>query len=175
MSKEEDSEIVISGKAEIIDPPNHLKEKAGSGGIPKHCIEKAESFLQDNDIDFLPFAHQHLKDIENSLKKLKETQNPEKQKHHLSTIIEDIMHIKAHGGMFKCGIMSKISAITLTFLEDVEDIHEDIFQIINAHNDSIKLITKLGIKDDGGTQGTALIKELTNATLRYQKKHSNTK
>ena len=143
-------DINFEEEVEILDLPNHLKEKAGEGGISDHFLEKAEGFIRDNDIDFAPFALQHLTIIDDTLKELKEETKHKKQKKLLSTIIENIMHIKAHGGMFSYSIMSKISGLTLTFLDDIEHINEELFEIIEAHSNSSYLIINNKITGDGG-------------------------
>lgn len=171
MSEEEPNEIIFSDKVEIFEPPNVLKQKAGSGGIAEHFIEKAEGFIRNNDIDFIPFAEEHIEKIESAFESLIISTTPGKQKTFLDEIVENIMLIKAHGGMFKYGVMSRISGVTLSFLEDAEVINDDMFQIIAAHNNTIKLIIKHDIKGDGGAHGSALLDELRKAIGRHAKKY----
>lgn len=159
--------------AEFITPPNVLKEKAGDGGIPLRLIENAQAFIKNNDIDYSPYASDLIDEIQKLLKELKETDNRRTQKHILQFIIENIMHIKAHGGMFGYNIMTTIAGKTLTFLDDDKKINEDLFNIIEAHNISIKLIISHKNKGDGGAEGKALVTELDQAINRYLKKYND--
>lgn len=168
MSKDDkDSEV------EIINPPNILKEKIGNGGLPQQLIERAQEFINENDIDYSPFATENIETIENALTKLKQEENIAQKKKLLDKIIENIMHIKAHGGMFGYSIMSEISGSALTFLEATDSFNKDLYQIIEAHNHSITLIIKHSLKGNGGDQGQSLLKEFQSVTTRYQKKYND--
>jgi len=157
----------------IIEVPNQLKEKAGEGKNPSMlAIKEAEMFIKNNDIDFKPMARRHLKLIDADFAKLKESTNEEEKKELYASIIDNIMQIKAHGGMFHYQIMSDIANVVLNFLDTTDVMNEDMFQIIEAHNNSIRIIIKRNIKGDGGVPGKEIIDELTKATKRYHKKHS---
>lgn len=164
---------IYGEEAEFTMPHNYLKEKAGDGGIPQHLIESAQTFIRDNTIEYAPYASDHITEIEQSLKELKNENDSKKQKEWMQKIIQHIMHIKAHGGMFDYDIMSDIASKTLTFLEDVEQINEDLFDIIEAHNVSIKLIINHNNKGNGGTEGKALDDEMKRVIGRYTKKYNN--
>jgi len=161
----------------IINVPNPLKEKAGedNGKSPMIAIKEAQLFMTNNDIDFKPMARRHLKEIETYFEKLKETKDDDEKNEFLNKIIENIMQIKAHGGMFHYQIMSDIANVVLHFLDNDIDFNQDLYQIIEAHNNSIRIIIKRDIKGDGGIPGKAIIDELTMVTKRYHKKYSKKK
>lgn len=150
-----------------------LKEKAGNGGIPKHLLDDAHSHMCENDIDFRSMATKHLEIIDEQLKKLNTFKDEHEQQVAFETIIENIMQIKAHGGMFNYEVMSQIAGIALSFLEDAKEINEDLLKLIEAHNNSIRLVIARNIKGDGGEQGQAIVSELQKAVTRYSKKHNN--
>ena len=154
-------------------PTKSLKEKAGDGGIPKHLLDDAQYHIRDNDIDFRPMATKHLKIIDDNFQIMKSSTDDSKKQENFKVIVENIMQIKAHGGMFNYDVMSQIAAITLHILENAKEINEDLFQLIEVHNNSIKLVIARNIKGNGGEQGQAIVNELEKATLRYSKKYSS--
>src|SRR5688572_10224975 len=42
--------------AELLTPPNRLKEKVGSGGIDEAVLVKAQELLENNTVDFRPIS-----------------------------------------------------------------------------------------------------------------------
>lgn len=159
-------------KSNLIEVPNVLKDKAGEGGeMPIMAIKEAQMFITSNDIDFKPMASRHLKEIDADFKSFQETEDKKGKDEYLKKIIENIMQIKAHGGMFHYQIMSDIANVVLHFLEGITEYHAELYQIIEAHNNSIRIVIKRNIKGDGGMQGQAIIEELQKVTKRYQKKY----
>ena len=157
----------------IIEVPNRLKDKAGTdnGRDVTLAIKEAQMFMTNNDIDFKPMARRHLKEIDADFAVLQQAENDKEKKEALSRIIENIMQIKAHGGMFHYKIMSDIANVVLNFLETAKEFNAELYQIIEAHNNSIRIIISRNIKSDGGIQGKAIIEELQKATERYNRKY----
>jgi hypothetical protein len=159
--------------AEFIDPPNTLKKKAGAGGIAEHILKKSQDFIKENDIDFIPYAKEHLKKINDCVKKLHATQDEGVEKLCLEEITENVMRLKAHGGMFNYAIMSSIADIALNCLEVTSSVNADLHQIITAHNNSIEGVIITGLKGDGGEAGAKLVSAFRLAAIRYQKKYAS--
>ena len=153
--------------ATYIMPENTVKKKAGSGGIPEMLLQRAEEKLEENhQFDFKPYVHGYIDQIEDGLNN-KEMDIGER----LTQISENIMHLKANGGMFGFMLISKISDVALNFADNQNQINQDYIDIIRAHNNSIMLIISNKLKGDGGAAGKALIRELDSAISRYNKKH----
>ncbi len=174
MTDDNDADKLLGEAAEFLDPPNFLKRKAGSGGIPQHLLDKGEGFIKENDIDFIPFAKDHIKHIKAYAKELKTAKNKTAEQQYFDGITENVMRLKAHGGMFGYDIMSAVSDITLNCLELTKTINDDLYQIIDAHNNSIELVIATKLRGNGGDQGKAIVNELRKATVRYHKKYSPT-
>lgn len=156
----------------IIQVPNKLKERAGDGGeLPTLALKEAQMFMANNDIDFKPMATSHLKEIDTHFVVLKEAKTKAEKEFAMAKIIENIMQIKAHGGMFHYQIMSDIANIVLQLLEVTTDYNAALYQIIEAHNNSIRIIIKRNISGDGGMQGKEITDELNKAIKRYQTKY----
>ena len=161
-------------KNKMIQVPNVLKDKAGEGGeAPIMAIKEAQMFMTNNEIDFKPMAARHLKQIDADFKSFQNADDKKEKDDYLKKIIENIMQIKAHGGMFHYQIMSNIANVVLHFLDSITEYHPELYQIIEAHNNSIRIVIKRNIKGDGGMQGQAIMEELQNVTKRYQKKYGS--
>mgnify|MGYP006254017445 FL=1 len=64
-----------------------------------------------------------------------------------------------------------ISDVALNFIETSAHANEDLYKIIEAHNNSLSLIIKNELKGTGGDIGPQLVSELQQAISRYQKKY----
>ena len=158
-----------SGDVRFIKPPNKLKQKVGTGGIDEKLLEKAETYIEKAELDFVPFATQFLNDLSKSAKEArKSNDNYEEAK---DRMISPIMQLKANGGMFQYQLVSEVADIALQFLEAVDHVDDDVFDIIKAHENTIKVIITKKLKGHGGREGYALVKELDKACKRYFSKH----
>ena len=56
------SEIPVTSAvgAKFYKPPNTLKQKVGSGGLANEILERAQSLIEKNEIDFNPMAEHYL-------------------------------------------------------------------------------------------------------------------
>lgn len=160
---------ITSKKARFIKPPNKLKAKVGHGGLDPKVLEKAQEFITNNNVDFIPIANDFLQRMEESEKKLQES-NDNKSR---NVLIESIMQLKASGGMFKYQLVSEIADSCLHFIENIEDYNNDAHTVVKAHENTIKIILRNKLMGDGGKEGYALVKELNKASTRYFSKHQN--
>lgn len=156
-------------KVKFHNPPNKLREKVGFGGIDMTRIERAESFIDENDLDFNPYAETLMHKLENIIKDIKSgTLSAEDGR---KALIGTIMEIKANGGMFKYTLLSEIAGVILNFLESIDTINDDGMNIIDAHQNAIKVIITNRLTGDGGKEGRALSMELYAACNRYFDKY----
>ena len=151
-------------------PPNTLREKVGIGGIDPKRLEKGEDYIDNNELDFLPYAVK----IMNRLEKLiaEARGNSDKGKKTIDRLVQPIMELKANGGMFRYRLVSEIAEVVLSFLENVKTLDADCFDIIDAHQTALQVIINNKLKGDGGKEGRVLAEELRKATTRYYKKHN---
>ena len=161
----------VTEDAEFITLPNNLKRKVGEGGIPTRLLDECQTFINDSKIEFRPYAEKYLKGIENALKQAKKTDSKEKKKQAIDFMSNHIMQLKANGGMFGYDLISMISDVALNFIETSAHANEDLYKIIEAHNNSLSLIIKNELKGTGGDIGPQLVSELQQAISRYQKKY----
>ena len=155
-------------KARFIKPPNIFKSKVGAGGISELLLEKSQEAIDNVEIDFTPYAQEFLKQITEAVALARAQKNLKDAKEKL---IRPVMQLKANGGMFRYHLLSDIANIALQFLESIDDMNEDAYDVIKAHEDALKVIVASKLAGNGGAKGGALIKELEKACQRYHKKY----
>lgn len=156
-------------KPRFVNPPNKLKAKIGSGGIDNSLLDKSQDFIENTNLDFVPYARDYLKTFsETSKQAVNNNENPAEAK---DKIIEPVMQLKANGGMFRYQLVSDVADIALQFLESIPVINNDAFDVLKAHQKTIEVIINSGLTGDGGREGYALVKELHQACNRYFAKH----
>jgi hypothetical protein len=156
-------------KARFIHPPNILREKVGYGGIEPERLEKAEVFLVENPIDFRPYAREFLGQIDAVIAELEA--NIIDRERALSAIRRPVMELKAHGAMFNYRLISDIADIVLNFIENIHEMNDDAFDILDVHHKSLDVIVSNELVGNGGMVGKSLADELFFACERYYKKH----
>ena len=151
--------------AEMIKPPNRLKEKVGSGGIDPLLIERAEQFLQSNSVEFAPIAEMYFGVLEDSIQRiLKEDIIGEDA---FDALLYPLVQLKAHGGMFQYPLVTEISSMLINFLEVIRSMDKDAVDVILAHKMTLRAVLTSRIQNGSSPQGRALIKALKEACMRY--------
>lgn len=156
-----------SRKPKFITPPNKLKAKVGGGGIAPERLAQAQSFIQNNTVDFIPHAKSFLAIVTEFAKEAKKSRNNFDQ----NKLAQPIMQLKANGGMFKYQLISHVADICLNFVETIDEMNDDAYDIIQAHVNTISIIINNQMTGNGGKEGLALTRELEKACKRYLNKH----
>lgn len=156
-------------KAKFHTPQNTLRLKAGYGGLPPQAMERAEEYIQNNDVDFTGLAQAILDRLNRSVEAVKRDQHHSKEA--INRIVGPIMEMKANGAMFKYELLTDVADIILNFLENSPSLDHDILDIVAVHQRTFQVIISKELKGDGGKQGDILIKELEDACARYYKRH----
>lgn len=156
-------------KVQYHNPPNVLRQRVGYGGIDTDRLERAEQVIDDNQFDFLPYAKSRM----NALAKLIQTARSKDvmDRKVLDPIIAEIMFLKANGGMFHYELVSDIAGIILNFMENLQEMNQDSFTILDVHQQALKIILENDLKGHGGRIGQELADELRQACHRYNRKH----
>lgn len=154
-------------RAELINPPNKLKEKVGSGGIDENVIFKAQALLENNTVDFRPIATMLVDLLNEAIQDAKS--GGTKGEAAIESMIYPAMQLKAQGSMFHYPLITEISNILVNFLETVTDADKDVVDIVVAHKMSINAVLASQIKGDGGKVGKDLRDALLDACNRYYK------
>jgi hypothetical protein len=158
-------------KAEFIRPPNLLKEKVGVGGIGDDILDKAQTLLENNAVDFAPLAEIYLASLMKGIDRVKSRKPSDDPEELIAGVIYPVMQLKANGGMFHYALITSISDRLVQFLEVIENPDPDAMEIVTAFHATIRAIILGGITGRGGKQGDELIDALNDACARYFDKH----
>ncbi|MCB9989455.1 MAG: hypothetical protein H6868_09030 [Rhodospirillales bacterium] len=158
-----------TGKVKFYTPPNVLREKVGYGGIDPQLLDKAQLFLDKNDLDFAPYADGYLKRLKQAIDAIKA--DKVKGAAAVDSLVRPIMELKANGGMFRYRLVTEIAGVILNFLEDVKDLNKDALRLVEVHYQTIHVIVSSGLRGDGGAEGRLLAEELYDACVRYYNKY----
>jgi hypothetical protein len=151
--------------AELIAPPNALKEKAGTGGLDEAVLAKAQAMLEENTVDFAPLALTLLDALAAALEKVRAGSLAAEAA--LEAMIYPAMQMKAQGAMFHYALVTEISDVLVNFLETVAAPDADVLEIVSAHRLALHAVVSGRVVDDGGKSGTALRDALLDACNRY--------
>jgi hypothetical protein len=157
-------------KVKFIRPPNTLKLKIGSGGIPQERIQNAQLSMEIFESDFSPIARELIRKFSADMRRV-EKAIAAKTEFDRDSIVYPVMQLKANGGMFKYALMSDVADICLQFMEAVSEYNKDTLEVIRAHENSLRSIIGNDLKGSGGHEGYKLVQELHHACQRYFKKY----
>lgn len=163
---------VIGKKVKFIHPPNTLKQKAGSGGVPEGLIRQAQVVMESFESDFRPEARRLVNALDAALKEAGAAVQDGRD-FSRDALIAPVMQLKAGGGMFKYELISDVADICLQFMENVTEYNEDTFDVIKIHKTTIDTILRNNLRGSGGPEGYALVQELHKACMRYFKRHKS--
>ena len=159
--------------AEFFNPPNTLKQKVGGGGIAEDILVRSQSFINENQIEYEPYAREYLESIKGALILAEGSRSPESQEDYIEEMTRNIMQLKASGSMFGYHAISVITDVVLNFIEKSEHRNEDLFRIIQAQNTCLTLILDKKLKGKNIKEVDILTRELYEAIRRYKKKYQN--
>lgn len=152
-------------------PPNVLRQKCGNGGINPDLLAMAQKVIDENDLDFGPFAEKYIERLDKAIAEARKSSV--RGRDVLNTIAAPVMELKANGAMFEFPLVSDVASVLLNFIEDVKDLNDDAIDIVAVHRRTLHVIISSRLRGTGGKDGMALLQELSDACDRYYKKHGN--
>ena len=170
MSKNNLPDEGIKHKVKYFDPPNILRQKCGMGGLSPQVLSRAENLIDENELDFTPYTIDIMAELDKAIAEAKKAEKADKS--HIEEIVAYIMELKANGGMFQYILITEIASVILNFLEGLDELNDDAFDIIEVHQRALRVITKHKLRGTGGKEGKALSTELFDACNRYRKKYT---
>ncbi|MFN3701311.1 MAG: hypothetical protein ACK4VI_07310 [Alphaproteobacteria bacterium] len=154
-------------KAEFINPPNTLKAKVGSGGLSEDILDKAQSLLENNTVDFIPLGEMYLASLMKGIESSRDAHPDDDKEHLIVAMLYPAMQLKANGGMFHYQLVTKIADKLIHFLEVVEKPDTECLELVMAFHTTIRAVILGRITGDGGRHGAELMDALSDACLRY--------
>lgn len=157
-----------SGKANIIKASFNLQKKVGSGPLDPSLIERSQTLIDSNGVDFAPMALLILDRLKDSLE---EARNPNNTFEDMKDkFTQPVMELKANAAIFHYDLVGQLASIMLGFLEHIKIMDSDAVDIVRAHHSTLHMIVIRKLAGDGGAAGQALINELKQACDRYYNK-----
>jgi len=154
---------------QLVMPENQLKGKLGRGGCASERIERAQLFINYNDIDFVPLAHKLLVLLANGIEGAKDRDLNWEDANFL--MLYPAMQLNAQGAMFQFPLISKICDVLVNFLEVMEVFNQDAIDIVVAHHDAVQHVLDNNVRGNGGELEKAMYNNLVAACSRYRKKY----
>lgn len=162
-----------SPDVKIFKANQSLLLKTGGGNFSPEQIQKADSVIEDNTIDFTEIAVDYLLQLDHAVKQCRLALSQSSEEDHKQSMIKPVMALKAHGKMFRYDLITSLADIVLGFLEHIKQLDKDSIDIVDAHHKTLALIIHKKISGTGGGSGEVLRSELLNACRRYQSKNSD--
>ena len=156
-------------KARFIKPPNRLRQKVGYGGINPMLLTRGNEYIATNKFDFEPYAKDFLITLEDSILEINAGKLSGKDA--IDVLSRPVMELKGNGGMFGYNLISEIADIVLNFLENIDELNDDAYEILDVHQKTLKIIVSNQLRGDGGNVGNELARELFDACNRFYKKY----
>ncbi len=151
--------IQIQNDIKVIKASLELQQKVGTGTIAEEKVRQAQEVMNKNRVDFAPIAKPQLDTL---LSAIRAAQNyhggndNDRDKAVLQSFATPIMNIKANAATFNYPVISGLSGIVLTFLEDAKRFDKKAVQIVDLLHKTILLVLARKISGDGGRDGKAL-------------------
>jgi len=152
-------------KPKVIKANTSLQNKVGTGKIDESSIERCQSVMDNNDIDFHPVAMEFLDKLTEAIKAAKtadiETQDT------IGELTAPVMQLKANASIFKYDLIGNLANVMLSFLENIKELDKDAISIVEAHHKTLTAIILKKMVGDGGAFGKQMEEELKGACQRY--------
>lgn len=153
--------------------PRSLKQKlsGGGGGSPDDppfdpkLIEAAEQKIANMEGDYADWVANSIEELIQAHHRALE--EPERGVHHLGTINQIAHELRGQGGIFGYPLMTQFGKSLYDVTGDEPQISSQLLDLIDAHIDLIKVVTKQKVKGDGGEVGQQLLKSLAEAKQKF--------
>ena len=152
-------------KPKVIKANKSLQEKVGTGKIDDTVIEKCQTVMDNNDVDFTPLAMEYLDKLATAIKTAKTSDIETKEA--VNNLTAPVMQLKANAATFKYSLIGNLANVMLSFLEGVQELDKDAISIVEAHHKTLTAIVIKKMTGTGGAFGAQMEDELKNACKRY--------
>ncbi len=152
-------------EVKVFKASKDLIEKAGTGEIRKDKIEKSQTAMESNSVDFASFAKEHISKLGNTISAAKEGHfSPEQLR---QGVTDPVLQLKSSGTIFGYHLVSHLAGTMVHFLESVKVVDKSVIAIVDAHRVTLTAIIANNMKGDGGAYGQQIHSELIDVCNRY--------
>lgn len=154
----------------LVKPENMLKKKVGAGGFNDSDLVRAQQGIDNNKIDFRPLGLDLIKELDTAIADVTHGAYADKSdEQKFSVLMYPLMQLKSQGGLFQYPLVSRISHITLDFLENITSVDNDVVAIVAAYKKAVQAILTLEIKNETHPIAKQLLTEMDAVFTRYRK------
>jgi len=149
---------MVDDKLEIINPPNNLKKKVGTGGagaVDLKALERAEQVIADMTESYLDWVAEDLKKIDQAYAKLEVATGDRKEE--MEAVFEISHDIKGQGGTFGYDLMTAIATELCRLIEKAEKIGDEEVEVVKLHIAALKLVIDEDMKGQGEKAGEKML------------------
>lgn len=163
--------IQVQNDIKVIKASLELQQKVGTGTIAEEKVREAQEVINENKIEFAPIAKPQLDILLSAIRAAQGYQSGSgNDKAVLQSFATPIMNIKANAATFNYPVISGLSGIVLTFLEDAKRFDKKAVQIVDLLHKTILLVLARKISGDGGRDGKALQLAFQELCQKFSKK-----
>lgn len=153
---------------QLVTPKNTIKEKVGNGGFDEQKLKKAQTVIEENDVDFRPIALNLIGNLE-QIMRFDKNEDVEATKFY-GAVLDPLMQLRAQGSMFHYSSITLITDIVVDFLDGIKKTDGVIVDILKAYIQTSKVLLKMEVKEDNDPSCKALANELSSVCNRYIEK-----
>lgn len=154
----------------IIKASLDLQKRVGTGTIDDHKVQQAQKVISENKIEFGPIARPHLDEMRRLVAAISQSRGDMSDREIMQALMAPTMNIKANAATFNYPLISGLTGIVLTFLEDVRRYDKKVLQIVDLLHKTILLVLARKMTGDGGVQGMALQEAFRDLCQKFVRK-----
>lgn len=154
---------------EVINPPNRLKEKVGTGtGFDAATLARAQQAVDDLGVNFKDEAQA----VIDRMTRLMEQagREPDGRAARVHQIYELVFDLKGLGETFDYPLVTEVGNSLCRFAEDLPGVTDIDVEVVKAHVDALATVFKRKIAGDGGATGRAVVAGLDQAVAKYKER-----
>jgi CBS-domain-containing membrane protein len=157
-----------ASSAEFISPPNTIKAKVGSGGLPETVLNQAQQMLENHSVDFKPVSDLYLKTLLGVIQELKSAESMGNVEHAFGRLMYPVTQLKSNGAMFRYPIITTMATKLIHFIERIDEIDNHVIEIVEAFHNAMYAVVQSQMKGaDGEAAGLKFTGALDKACQRY--------
>lgn len=145
-------------KLEVINPPNTLKQKVGTGGpgaVDLEALERAEEVIIGMTDSYLNWVAEDLRKMDAAYAKLVAATGDRKEE--INGVFQVSHDIKGQGGSFGYDLMTALGNELCRLIEKIDKAGPGEVEAIKLHIDSMKLVIGEDMKGTGGKTGEKML------------------
>lgn len=145
---------------QVINPPNLLKQKAGSGGVEPHALKKAEKVFDGLRGEFEEIARGDVVKLVAAANALLGNPNDIKKRQEVYMIAHEL---RGQGGSYGYPLVTRFGDQLCRYLDATDMLDAKSLIIVKAASDAIAVVINAKVSGDGGETGRQLVGMLDKA------------